>query len=160
MPSSVMTLPSARPLSTAVLISVHLSFVVPSSALTDARSVLLNIFEIRSVLSWSVMSSIASFSSPKIWSKGRRFPSASYACTPRSSHACAAASVVGFIASRIFRRCVPASDPLIPLSASAPRTEESSAVPPFTDFALPPMVRKASPNCSTEVFVVEDAFAI
>ena len=82
----------------------------------------------------------------------RIFPSASYTDTP-SFFKAAAASSVGFCkARRIFLKWVPPSDPLIPLSANAPRTVLSSVVPPLTFLAVAPIVSIASPSCSTDVF--------
>ena len=74
--------------------------------------------------------------------------------------AVAASSDFGVSASMMFRRWVPASAPLMPLSAMTPRTVESSSVPPATPFAVPPIRRMASPSWPTEVFVLLDAFAI
>ena len=60
----------------------------------------------------------------------------------------------------MFLRCVPPSEPLIPLSARTPNTWLNSAVPPLTFRAVAPIVRIASPSCETLVFVVDDVFAI
>ena len=68
---------------------------------------------------------------------------------------------VGFCRERMtLRRCVPPSAPLMPLLARMPRAVFSSAVPPFTVFAVAPMVRIPSPSCATDVLVVEAVFAI
>ena len=72
-----------------------------------------------------------------------------------------AALSVGFCKDRMmFLRCVPPSAPLIPLLARMPSAVLSSAVPPLIDLAVAPMVRIPSPNCATDVFVVDAVFAI
>ena len=72
-----------------------------------------------------------------------------------------AALSVGFCNDKmIFLRCVPPSAPLIPLLARMPSAVLSSAVPPLMDLAVAPMVRIPSPNCATDVFVVDAVFAI
>ena len=72
-----------------------------------------------------------------------------------------AALSVGFCKDRMmFLRCVPPSAPLIPLLARMPSAVLSSAVPPLMDLAVAPMVRIPSPNCATDVFVVDAVFAI
>ena len=73
----------------------------------------------------------------------------------------AAALSVGDCKDRItLRRWVPPSAPLIPLLARIPRAVLSSAVPPLMDLAVAPMVRIPSPNCATDVLVLDAVLAI
>ena len=107
-----------------------------------------------------VMPSMLLFRSPRISFMLRIFPSESYTDTPSCFRLPAALSV-GFCRDRmIFLRWVPPSAPLIPLLAKMPSAVFSSAVPPLTDFAVAPMVRMPSPNCATDVLVVDAVFAI
>ena len=107
-----------------------------------------------------VIPSIEVFKSPRISFRLLMFPSESYTEIPNAS-ICLAAASVGLCNDRIIlRRCVPPSAPLIPLLARIPRAVFSSAVPPLMDFAVAPMVRIPSPNCATDVFVVDAVFAI
>ena len=72
----------------------------------------------------------------------------------------AASSDFGVRLRRIFLRAVPPSAPFIPLSAKSPRACDNSVVPPFKFFAVPPIVNMASPSWATDVFDLDDAFAI
>ena len=81
----------------------------------------------------------------------RILPSPSNTDNPRLSMALAAV-LVGAVSERItFRRAVPPSAPLIPLSARIPSTVFISVTPPARFFAVPPTVRIASPSCATLV---------
>ena len=140
--------------------SSQLSPVFARSAFTEDKSVLLKILLMILDFSSPVIPSIAVFKSPRISFMERILPSESYTESPSEFIASAALSV-GFCKERImFLKCVPPSAPLIPLLAKIPSAVFSSAVPPFTDFAVAPMVRIPSPSCATEVLVLDAVFAI
>ena len=140
--------------------SSHRSAVVPRSALTAAMSRELNISEIYWIFFSSVSPDMASPMSSMMSCMSRILPSASKIDSP-SALIAAAPSSVGEASFRImFLRCVPASLPLMPLSARMPRTVASRSVPPAMTSAVPPIVRIASPSCATLVFDLLAAFAI
>lgn len=55
--------------------------------------------------------------------------------------------------------CSP-SAPLIPLLAKIPNAVFNSAIPPFTDLTVAPIVSIPSPNYAKDVLVVDEVFAI
>ena len=140
--------------------SAHRSADVPNSASTDAISRALNMSEIIFRRSSCVNCDSAAFMSWKMSLKDRMFPSASKMERFRACRAFVPSFVGDANLRSMFLRCVPPSEPFMPLSARRPRTSTSSVVPPLMFFAVPPTVRIASPSCSTDVFVLDAARAI
>ncbi len=129
------------------------SAVAASIARADARSVCLKIVASVLLTCSALALESLSFRSPNTSPRLRMLPSASYACNPSSLNMFAALSLRGICRDMImFRRCVPPSEALMPLSAKMPSDALNSVVPPASPCAVPPTVRIASPSCATDVF--------
>ena len=150
--------PSALAISSAK--SSQRSALVPSRALTAARSVLLKIVEIRSAFCWLLIPSIEAFKSCMMALKLRISPLLLNVETPSSFSAAAAASVGVDRERMILRSFVPPSAPLMPLSASRPRFRFSSSTPPATILPVAPTASRASPNCAMLVLLFWLVFAM
>ena len=150
--------PSALAISSAK--SSQRSALVPSRALTAARSVLLKMVEIRSAFCWLLIPSIEAFKSCMMALKLRISPLLLNVETPSSFSAAAAASVGVDRERMILRSFVPPSAPLMPLSASRPRHRFSSSTPPVTILPVAPTASRASPSCSMLVLLFWLVFAM
>ena len=99
------------------------------------------------VLSPSFIEPKILFKSLNVSFRGRIFPSASNTFRPSSAIFFRAMSVGADKLKMTFLSAVPPSAPFTPLSAKIPSTVFASVTPPASDFAVPPTVKSASPNC-------------